>query len=364
MNSSSCARDLRCDGNGSFCLPDGICICDPGWTGIGPYLTITNNKCDVHIDTIKSLSVMEVVLSVTFVVMILRNFSNKFASACSIRNFLIDPKILCGSIFFLSAFFGFLVSLLFLIDARRYVIGQDLLVSVSSTLHVFFCFIGLSLYFEMMLHFLRQSKVLILVGSCQVILPQLTMLRNVSRVIMPLCIPVSLFTIFPFVYRENAKVFAMTGILGVGLLIFMDGVLFVLALRFIVEGLSKHLKKTQISESNAGRGEGSLHMVHRRLSMASHIGIISLFGGSGTMVFFGSWDFLFRKFAYLAVIMRLIGIILFATLYATISGSPVMKPKKFGISLISKFKIKSLYFYRISSTAVLVQRSPSLNASV
>ena len=358
MNSSTCARDLRCGGNGKFCLPEGICICDPGWTGIGPYMTIKNNKCDVHIDTIKSLSVIEVGLSILFVAMILRNFSNKFASACSIRNFLIDPKILCGFIFFLSAFFGFLVSLLYLIDARRYVIGEDLLVSVSSTLNIFFCFIGLSLYFEIMLHFLRQSKVLILVGSCQVILPQLTMLRNVSRVIMPLCIPVSLLTIFPVVYREDAKVFAMTGIIGIGLLIFMDGILFVLALRFIVKGLSNHLKKPQISESNADRGKGSLHMVHRRLSMASHIGIISLFGSSGMMVFFGSWDFLFRKFAYLAVIMRLIGIILFATLYATISGSPVMKAKKPGISLSSKF------FYRINSTAVLVQRSPSLNASV
>ena len=358
MNSSTCARDLRCGGNGKFCLPEGICICDPGWTGIGPYMTIKNNKCDVHIDTIKSLSVIEVGLSILFVAMILRNFSNKFASACNIRNFLIDPKILCGFIFFLSAFFGFLVSLLCLIDARRYVIGEDLLVSVSSTLNIFFCFIGLSLYFEIMLHFLRQSKVLILVGSCQVILPQLTMLRNVSRVIMPLCIPVSLLTIFPVVYREDAKVFAMTGIIGIGLLIFMDGILFVLALRFIVKGLSNHLKKPQISESNADRGKGSLHMVHRRLSMASHIGIISLFGSSGMMVFFGSWDFLFRKFAYLAVIMRLIGIILFATLYATISGSPVMKAKKPGISLSSKF------FYRINSTAVLVQRSPSLNASV
>ena len=358
MNSSTCARDLRCGGNGKFCLPEGICICDPGWTGIGPYMTIKNTKCDVHIDTIKSLSVIEVGLSILFVAMILRNFSNKFASACSIRNFLIDPKILCGFIFSLSAFFGFLVSLLCLIDARRYVIGEDLLVSVSSTLNIFFCFIGLSLYFEIMLHFLRQSKVLILVGSCQVILPQLTMLRNVSRVIMPLCIPVSLLTIFPVVYREDAKVFAMTGIIGIGLLIFMDGILFVLALRFIVKGLSNHLKKPQISESNADRGKGSLHMVHRRLSMASHIGIISLFGSSGMMVFFGSWDFLFRKFAYLAVIMRLIGIILFATLYATISGSPVMKAKKPGISLSSKF------FYRINSTAVLVQRSPSLNASV
>lgn len=53
MNCTSSVRDLkRCDGNGNFCLPQGMRICDSRGTALDAFSVNDNNKCDFHLDTI------------------------------------------------------------------------------------------------------------------------------------------------------------------------------------------------------------------------------------------------------------------------------------------------------------------------
>lgn len=136
-------------------------------------------------------------------------------------------------------------------------------------------------------------------------------------------------------------------------MIFLDGILFLTALGFIGEGLSKYVE-TESVEKHSNGWAGNLQSVCKKLKLAFHVGIIVLFEGSGALVFFGSWDFLIREFAYLNVFMRVVGIILFTALYLTISGSSVVRVDcalKTKMPRSHNLSIGSLLNHRIISSA-------------
>ena len=130
-----------------------------------------------------------------------------------------------------------------------------------------------------------------------------------------------------FRFSFGSRTFAIVSTIGLGFLLleFLDDTLFLTALEFIIERSSKHVESTQSVGKNSNGGTGHPLSVHEKLRVAFYLGIIVRFGGSSTVVLFGSLGFVIHKFENLNASIRVIGIILFTALYLTISNSPVIR---------------------------------------
>ena len=317
MNCTSQERDFRCDGNGYFCLPQGVCICDVGWTALGAFSTTDGIKCDINKNSIYGLNIIDSVMALAYLLLILEHLMRRFMAVRDTRLFLHDPKTLCSFTFLLVGISDLVMSLSAILYEERQLIGKDSMVSYAASIFTLFCFVGLSAYFQIMVHFLKNSSRLMTASSRYKVISRLTVLRNLSWAIIPLSIPICLSTIFCWIYPEHARSFAMTAIIGIGVMIFYYNVLFLTALGFIVAELSAYLDTAQVQLRG---GTNAVSLVCRRLKFVYKFGGASLFGGALLMILCGSWDFLFRKFAYINILLRLNSILFFTLLFITISG--------------------------------------------
>ena len=320
MNCTSEVRGSECDGNGYFCIPHGICVCDSGWRGLSPFLGGENNSCDVHEDTMFGLAIIELLVASIFMLIILRHILKRLIMTKNFKLFLYDPKTLCSFLFFLIGVSDIALSASYLVHSRKRGIIDEMPTAVATGFHTFFCFSGLSTYFQILLHYLKSSLKLMTTDSRSKVLSHLTALRNFSWLVAPFSIPISLSSILSVVYPRSTKQFAMTFIIGIGLLVFFYVILFLTALGHIVSELSSHL--TTFRDIETSSGSDALKLVCSRLKLAYRVGGVSLMGGAALMVLFGSWNFLYTKFVYLGFIVRLNSLILFTILYITISGAP------------------------------------------
>ena len=110
MNCTSQVRDSRCDGNGYFCLPQGVCVCDSGWTAPGAFSTIDESKCDIHQNSVYVLNIIDTTLVVPYLLLISLH----------------------------------LIRISAVVYKEHKLIGKDTTVSVAAAMFAFFCFIGLS----------------------------------------------------------------------------------------------------------------------------------------------------------------------------------------------------------------------------
>ena len=320
MNCTSIERGLSCDGHGYVCLPHGICVCDSGWTGLNPFLGGYNNSCDVHKDTMFGLAIIESSLASIFILIIFRQIGKRLIMTKNFQLFIYDPKILCSCIFFLIGASDVALSVSYLARDRKRSTIDEMPTAVATAFHAFFCFSGLSAYFQIQLHFLKSSLKLMNTVSRQKVLSHLTLLRNFSWLVTPLSIPISLSSILSVAYPSSTREFAMTFIIGVGILLSFYIILFLTALGYIVAELTSHLKTFQ--ELDAAVSSDALYLVCSRLKMAYRVGGVSMMGGSVMMILFGSWSFLFTKFVYLGFGLRLTSLLLFVLFFVTISGIP------------------------------------------
>lgn len=338
MNCTSLKVDRRCEGAGKLCLPQGICICDPGYMVLDAFSANTLNRCDIHEDTIKGLGIIEVTLASIYIIIIVRHLLKRLIAAKTFKLFLVDHKTFCAFVFLLIGVSDIIVALSYLTHKQKRIFRIDALISVSTALFTFLCFVGLSLYFQILLKFLRDSSLLMNSSNRNKVISRLTVMQRFSWLVVIFSIPISLSSILHIFNEDNAAAFAATVIIGIGVLLFAYVILYLVAFRFIIVELSFHLENSFNADITGGSHD--LKLVLRRLKFAFYTGGASLLGASAAMVLFGSWDTLFYKFAYLGIFVRFIGIIIFSLLHMTISKVPVppierLSTKK--ISTIRKF---------------------------
>ena len=336
MNCTSLLRDSKCKGASKLCLPDGICICDSGWITLNAFTAKTGDKCNINEDGIRGLSIIEAIFSSIYLLIILRHLVKRFLVASTFKAFLKDLKTLCAFIFLLIGVSDIILALSYQSYRRQQVYQSGALGAASSALFTFLCFVGLSIYFKILLNFLRDSKLLMNAKNRNNVISRLTVMQRLSWLVVPLSIPISLSPVFAFLYRNYAEAFARTLIIGIGLLLLLYVILYVAALGFMINELSSHIESFGDLEIS---GEShDLHLVLRKLNSAYYVGGAFLLSGSAAMVLFGSLDFLLQKFPYLGIIVRFNGIVVFTLLHLTIAGIPVpavIITKK--VSFVGKF---------------------------
>ena len=317
---TSLLHDPVCAGASKLCLPERICICNPGYITMDAFSTNSKRICNIHEDAIKGLGIIETLLSSIYNLIILRHLVKRMLVAKTFKVFFMDGKTFCAFIFLLIGVSDIILALSYQTYQQKKIYQNDALVAVSSALFTFFCFVGLSLYFQILLNFLRDSSILSNAKSRNKVISRLTVMQRFSWAVVPLSIPISLSPTFILIYKNHAMVFAMTSVIGIGCLLFLYAMLYFVALGFMIKELSVHIDN---SKDILMTGEShDLNFVLRKLNSAYYIGGGCLLSGSTAMVLFGSYDFLYEKFAYLSSIVRINGIFALTLMHLTIAGVP------------------------------------------
>ena len=349
-----CTRDSRCDGHGVFCTPLNICKCDDGWTAFGDFWIVNGGKCDLNKNALMILAIIEAVMACTFLLIILHHLPKKYAAMkANFFKFLWNSRIMCIFFCILVGISDIVISLSSITQRQPEIFGKNLLSSVAATLHSFLSFLVLSTYFQIMVNYLASSDLLRVADSKTTfkVLNRLAILRNFSWCVIPFSIPITLSATLSKVDPINARPFAHTFIIGIGVLALIYGIFFLTALRFMIAELSSHIKNFNFLDFSTE--VDNLPLVCRRLKVVYYSCSLFLVGGSGLMILFGSWEYLFRNFAYLSVVARLIVLIVFTVLYISISGTPpptiALRRKSFdGVRKLS-IDIASLHPSRIKT---------------
>ena len=347
MNCTSVVRDSRCNNHGYFCSPLDICECDSSWTALGDYWIHEGGTCDINKNTIRGLAATEAAVACVYLIIILYHIPKKYAEMrMNFLKFLRDPRMLCIFFCILIGISDLLIALSSLTQKQPEIFGKDIMSSVFATVHSFLCFLVLSAYFQIIVNFLESSDPLRTADSKTKfkIIGRLALLRNFSWCVVLFSIPITLSAALSKVYPLHAREFAMTFIIGIGVLVFLYGLFFLAALKFMVAELTSHLEKYSFLETS--NEVDNLPTVCRRLKTAYYLGGTILIAGSTIMILFGSLDILLRKYAYLGVAIRLISLIAFTILFISISGAPSpTSPARRGLAVVRRLSTDAALFF-------------------
>lgn len=225
--------------------------------------------------------------------------------------------------------------------------------SIFQTFFSFFCYLGLVIYYQVILAFLKGFSKMMTPAGKDRLNKKFSLLNICSLLIIPLSVPISLTGSISVKYPEHTRIFAKFNIIGIGCMTFIYGVLFMKALGYLLSELSSALK----DDNGIIKDNADLQIVSKRLNRAYYIGGGLILAGSSNMIIFGSYDFLLRKVSYLLLFVRIIGIEIFFILIVTISKiSPLRNtkiiPSAITVSSSSK-KPMTLIFKPINPLLVL-----------
>jgi hypothetical protein len=151
-----CTRDsssvtARCSGNGVYCQPDDICICDPGWSALGDYSTFDGADCAIHEKTIEVMCYFDICQSAIFIMIVLRYILTRNLEKKGYK--FSNPKNVFPRFFLIFGISDLALSILKVVYHE--LIGRDIASSIFQTSFSFSCFCGLVSYFQVILQFLK-----------------------------------------------------------------------------------------------------------------------------------------------------------------------------------------------------------------
>ena len=347
MNCTSLVRDPRCDDNGYFCSPLNICKCRSSWPAFGDYWIKEGGKCDINKNTTRGLAATEAAVACVYLMIILYHLPKKYTEMRrNFLKFLWDSRILCIFFCILIGISDLVIALSNLRQNEPEVVEKDLTSSLAATVHSFLCFLVLSTYFQIIVNFLQSSDLLRIADSKTKfkIIGRLALLHKFSWGVVLLSIPITLSATLSKVYPLHARQFAMTFMIGIGVLVFLYGLFFLTALNFMVAELTSHLEKYSFLETS--NEVDNLPTVCRRLKVAYYVCGTILIAGSTIMILFGSLEVLLQKYAYLSVAIRLISLIVFVILFISISGAPSpTSPARRGLAVVRRLSTDAALFF-------------------
>ena len=310
MNCSSLVRAKKCTGNGYLCLPQDICLCDAGWTSLNDYSIVEGDNCTINILSIMFLSIVDLMPAVAFLFLILRYISVRLKSM-PCRS--MEAKSWCPFAFAVVGVVDFLLAAFKLSFAEPEIIGRDINSSILQSLFIFFCFISLTLYYRVVLKFLRGYSRMMSSDDRSNLRYNYDVLQKFSGLIILFSIPVSSASILAHISPSYIISWTVLGVAGTGLLVFIYSLFLTTAIGFLISELAPYIKSTTPSYV------GDLRVVCTRMRITYYLGGGMILFGSAAMVIFGSWEFLRDKVSYIIIFSRILGMPLFMILTMTLS---------------------------------------------
>ena len=310
MNCSSVVRASKCSGRGYLCQPQNICLCDVGWTSLNDYSIVEGDNCTINISSIMHLSIVDLIFAASFLFVILRYISIRLRTI-TCRS--MEPKSVCTFTFAAVGVVDFLLAISKFAFGKPEIIGRDIGPSVLQLLFTFFCFISLTLYYRVVLKFLKGYSRMMSTNDRNNLRHSYDVLQKYSWLIVLFSLPVSAAPILAYCYQSHILILTIVGVAGTGLLVFIYGVFLITAIGLLLAELTPYTK------SATSAFVGDLNVVCMRMRITFYLGGGIIIFGASAMVIFGSWDFLRNKVSYIIIISRIIGMSLFMILTMTLS---------------------------------------------
>ena len=310
MNCSTLVRARKCSGNGYLCMPQNVCLCDAGWTSLNDYNIIEGANCTINITSILCLSILDLVLSTAFLLLITRYISVRIRTI-TCRS--MEPKSLCPFAFAAFGVVDFLCAISKLAYAEPALVGRDIGISILQSMFVFSCFISLTLYYRVVLKFLKGYARMMSSDDRNNLRHYYSVLQKYSWLIVLFSIPVSSAPTLTLFYPSHILSLTILGVAGTGVLVFIYGLFFTTAIGILLSELAPYVNTASSPHL------GDLRVVCMRMRITYYLGGGIILFGSSAMAVFGSWDFLLNKVSYIIIFVRIIGMILFMILTMTLS---------------------------------------------
>ena len=274
------------------------------------YSIVEGDNCTINISSIMHLSIVDLIFAASFLFVILRYISIRLRTI-TCRS--MEPKSVCTFTFAAVGVVDFLLAISKFAFGKPEIIGRDIGPSVLQLLFTFFCFISLTLYYRVVLKFLKGYSRMMSTNDRNNLRHSYDVLQKYSWLIVLFSLPVSAAPILAYCYQSHILILTIVGVAGTGLLVFIYGVFLITAIGLLLAELTPYTK------SATSAFVGDLNVVCMRMRITFYLGGGIIIFGASAMVIFGSWDFLRNKVSYIIIISRIIGMSLFMILTMTLS---------------------------------------------
>ena len=311
----------RCSSHGYFCVsPIPGCICDKGWTGksritsyvyfndecrvlncffcniysiagLGDFASTTGLDCDINETSTTVLSCCVLFSSFCSIALISRFLVVRSVQKTTLCYISSDPKMIFPWIFLFQLWSQVAFAITKLMHRTDELVGKTLLASLFVEISVSLAFLGLVVYFLVILKFLK-SFADMLVEDRRIRLIEYFATLKILCCLIPIMTSISSYmVVIGIKYPEHQKTLALASLSAAGFLTLLYGYLITSALKYLRRELVNHISVfVQTSDG--------VRLVLKRLTLAYYILLVMSFL-MGVSYFIFCTDYLLRKSTYL-----------------------------------------------------------------
>jgi hypothetical protein len=200
------------------------------------------------------------------------------------------------------------------VDEQRPLIGRDLSVTLVAAFTYFFTSLGMFLYLQVIIQFLRGYARMISTSSSERVLKRLFKMSNLSWCIVPAVVISSILLLIALAYPSHSKELCMAHLIGIAVTAFVYGLIFANCLSFLIKELNDYSDSLDPTLSN------DLKIVVSRLNVAYYFICFMSSNGGIIYIIFASSNYLFHVTTYLHHIMFMVVPSVSYVLVITVAG--------------------------------------------
>jgi hypothetical protein len=261
-------------------------------TGFGDFATTPGVDCDINETSTKVLTCGVLASSVCCIALISRHLLVRSILQKTLCYITYEPKTIFPWIFFVQLWSQVAFSITKLMY-RSELAGKTLLATLFGEMTTSFAFLGLAVYFLVILKFLRSFAHLLVEDRRNRVIEFFATLRICCGLMPLLIFMVSTMVVVGIRYEEQQKILAVSSLCVKGCMTLFYGFLTTSALRYLRKELQDHVKV--FNQSSDG-----VRLVLKRLTWAYYMLLVmSFLMGMSYLVF--CTDYLLRKATYLVI---------------------------------------------------------------
>ena len=261
---------------------------------MGDFVVVTGIDCDINRISLKVLYSCAIVSTFFCIALISRYLFIRSIEKKVICYISYEPKIMFPWVFLLQLWLQVVFSVIKLVYREKQTVGKNLLITVvAGTLSVL-VFLGLVIYFLVVLKFLRGYTTVLTAERNQIITDRLKMLSILSMLIPVACFLSTALLVIGLLYMEYQKIFIRCCLITYGVITLLYGFVTSSALRFVCIELTSHVKSFPQSSDE-------VRLVLKRLTLAYYMLVVMSSAMGNSYFFFCTTDFLLRKATYLLI---------------------------------------------------------------
>ena len=284
--------------------------------GLGDFAVVPYQNCGINEAAITALAYVDICGSTICNLLLLRYFIVRCLKKKKLFFMSKDPRSLFPLLFLLHGIGDFLFAVLKVSYDVRPIVGKDLSVTIIAVFLPLFCYIGLVLYYAVIISFLRGYSRMMRTESRLKVDIMFVRLSKYAQWIPPIAFLPCIMPAIGLIRPEYTDIFGTLYLLGNGILALFYGLLFNFALGFLLQELYLHLDHLK---SSGGGDSNDIQLVYDRLYLAYRIGSVGFVVIGFSYIIFGSWQVLLQMSSYLFLIIQIVVHPTFTILILTVS---------------------------------------------